>query len=152
MKKAPPFPIIKAEGAAYECGEQYGSQCREMIGRVIDFYRWIFEIKSKLSWEQSLAKAAEFAPFLDKYDGGIMEQIEGIARGAHRPVEEILALNVRTELLFLLAANLSAGINNGIDQAFQKGPLDVSDLQVTNGAILFNVAPSGRAPPDGRSC
>ena len=110
MKKAPPFPIIKAEGAAYECGEQYGSQCREMIGRVIDFYRWIFEIKSKLSWEQSLAKAAEFAPFLDKYDGGIMEQIEGIARGAHRPVEEILALNVRTELLFLLAAKSAGAI------------------------------------------
>ena len=100
----PPFPVIKTQGTPFECGEQYGSQCREMIGRVIDFYRWIFEVKSKLSWVQSLSKAAEFVPFLNEYDSAIMERIEGIAQGAHRPAEEILALNVRTELLFLLAA------------------------------------------------
>jgi isopenicillin-N N-acyltransferase-like protein len=75
-----------------------------MIARVIEFYRWIFEIKSKLSWDRSLAKAAEFVPFLDDYDGDIMEAITGIARGSQRTVAEIVALNVRTELLFLLAA------------------------------------------------
>ena len=99
-----PFPIVKTEGTPFERGEQYGSQCREMIARVVDFYRSIFEIKSKLSWEQSLAKAVEFVPVLNDYDRGIMEEIEGIASGAQRPVEEITALNVRTELLFLLAA------------------------------------------------
>jgi isopenicillin-N N-acyltransferase-like protein len=75
-----------------------------MIARVIEFYRWIFEMKSKLSWDQSLAQAAEFVPFLDDYDSGIMEEITGIARGSQRTVEEIVALNVRTELLFLLSA------------------------------------------------
>jgi hypothetical protein len=104
MNEKTPFPVIKTEGSPFACGEQYGSQCREMIGRVIDFYRWIFEIKSKLSWEQSLSKAAEFVPVLNEYDSAIMERIGGIAQGAHRPVEEIVALNVRTELLFLLAA------------------------------------------------
>jgi hypothetical protein len=110
MKKDLPFPIIKTEGTPFECGEQYGSHCREMIDRVVDFYRWIFEIKSKLSWEQALAKAAEFVPFLNEYDRGIMERIEGIAQGAHRPVEEITALNVRTELLFLLAAKAGSTV------------------------------------------
>lgn len=104
MKQNPPFPIVKTRGTPDDRGEQYGSQCRPMIDRVIEFYRWIFEIKSKLSWDQSLEKAAEFVPFLNDYDGEIMEEIAGIARGAHRSLEEILALNVRTELLFLLAA------------------------------------------------
>ena len=90
-----PFPIVKTEGTPFERGEQYGSQCREMIARVVDFYRSIFEIKSKLSWEQSLAKAVEFVPVLNDYDRGIMEEIEGIASGAQRPVEEITALNVQ---------------------------------------------------------
>jgi len=110
MKKNLPFPIVKTRGTPFDRGEQYGSQCREMIDRVIDFYRWIFEIKSKLSWEQSLSKAAEFVPYLNEYDSDIMEEIEGIARGAHRPVEEIVALNVRTELLFLLAAKAGSDL------------------------------------------
>lgn len=104
MRSTPPFPIITTEGAPSERGYQYGSQSREMIEQVIDFYRWIFEIKSKLTWDQSLAKATEFIPCLNDYDSGIMEEIEGIAAGSRRSLEEILALNVRTELLFLLAA------------------------------------------------
>jgi isopenicillin-N N-acyltransferase-like protein len=79
---------------------------------VIEFYRWIFEIKSKLSWHRSLAKAAEFVPCLDAYDSDIMAAITGIACGSQRAVEEIVALNVRTELLFLLAAK-AARTNDG---------------------------------------
>ena len=104
MKPNPPFPVITTNGTPSERGYQYGSQARESIARVIDFYRWIFEIKSKLSWDQSLAKATEFVACLDEYDSGIMEEIAGIADGSGRSTEEILALNVRTELLFLLAA------------------------------------------------
>ncbi len=99
-----PFPIVKIQGTPYERGQQYGSQCREKIAQVIDFYRWIFELKSKLDWDQSLGKAADFVPFLDAYDRDIMEEIKGIADGSQRPLLEIVALNVRTELLFLLAA------------------------------------------------
>ncbi len=99
-----PFPIVKIQGTPFERGQQYGSQCREQIEQVIDFYRWIFELKSKLDWDQSLEKAAEFVPFLDGYDRDIMEEIRGIADGSQRPLLEIVALNVRTELLFLLAA------------------------------------------------
>lgn len=98
-----PFPIVKTQGTPNDRGQQYGSRCREMIARVVAFYRWIFAIKSKLDWDQSLEKAAEFVPVLNDYDSDIMEEIEGIARGADRPVAEIVALNVRTELLFLLA-------------------------------------------------
>jgi isopenicillin-N N-acyltransferase-like protein len=98
-----PFPLVKTHGTPFERGQQYGFQCREQIAQVIDFYRWIFELKSKLDWDQSLGKAAEFVPFLDAYDRDIIEEIKGIADGSQRPLLEIVALNVRTELLFLLA-------------------------------------------------
>ena len=103
MNPTIPFPIVKTQGTPHDRGQQYGSRCREMIARVVEFYRWIFAIKSKLDWDQSLEKAAEFVTVLNDYDSDIMEEIEGIARGADRPVAEIVALNVRTELLFLLA-------------------------------------------------
>jgi isopenicillin-N N-acyltransferase-like protein len=99
-----PFPLIVIEGTPYDRGYQYGSRCQEMITQVVDFYRGIFQITSKLSWDQCLAKAAEFVPFIDGYDSDIMEEIKGIAGGSQRPVEEIVTLNVRTELLFLLSA------------------------------------------------
>ncbi len=99
-----PFPLIVIEGTPYDRGHQYGSRCPEMITQVIDFYRGIFQITSKLSWDQCIAQAAEFVPFLDGYHSDIMEEIKGIADGSQRPVEEIVTLNVRTELLFLLSA------------------------------------------------
>jgi isopenicillin-N N-acyltransferase-like protein len=102
-----PFRLISLEGKPYERGRQYGAGSMDLITRVIDFYRWIFEKKSELSWAQAQKKAQEFMPDLQKYDIEIMEEIEGIAHGSGRPVEEILALNVRTELLFLLSTQSS---------------------------------------------
>jgi isopenicillin-N N-acyltransferase-like protein len=152
MKKKLPFPIVKTEGTPFERGEQYGSHCREMIDRVIDFYRWIFEIKSRLSWNQSLAKAAEFVPFLNNYDSDIMEEIEGIARGAHRPVEEITALNVRTELLFLLAAQAGSAVAECTSVAAVPPAAEHTLLaqnwdwypQVRDCCVILDEAPHGR--------
>jgi serine/threonine protein kinase len=47
---------------------------------------------------------------------------------------------------FLIADNISAGVNRGIDNAFQKGPVDVSSLEVEDGVVVFTIEPSGRAP------
>ena len=92
------------DGPPHTRGEQYGSQCRHHIGKTIDFYRWMFQHKSKLDWDQSLEKAREFVAPIQDYDPEIMSEIEGIAAGAGRPLEEILAINIRSELLFLLTA------------------------------------------------
>ena len=104
-----PFPVFKIEGNAIERGQQYGSQCKDLIGQAVAIYRQIFKDESDLNWEQSLEKAKEFTPFIREYDAEIMEEIEGMAEGSGRPVEEILALNVRSELRFLLTAEGKKG-------------------------------------------
>jgi isopenicillin-N N-acyltransferase-like protein len=147
-----PFPLIKTRGTPYGRGEQYGLQCREMIDRVIDFYRWIFEIKSNLSWDHSLDKAAEFMPVLNEYESDIMEEIEGIAHGANRPVEEIVALNVRTELLFLLAAGAGTAKASCTSVAALPPAADHSLLaqnwdwypQVRDCCVILDEKPQGR--------
>jgi hypothetical protein len=41
--------------------------------------------------------------------------------------------------LFIIGDNISQGINNGIDEAFRKGPVDVSHLVVQDEKIVFEV-------------
>lgn len=48
--------------------------------------------------------------------------------------------------LYLIGDNLSQGINAGVDEAFRKGPVDLSRLDVREEAIVFKVELSRRAP------
>ncbi len=98
-----PFPVIKIKGSPHDRGSQYGEKCRTMISNTIAFYKKVFEYESRLNWEMSLRKAAEFIAPIRAYDQDIMEELEGIATGSRRSLEEIVAINVRSELLFLLA-------------------------------------------------
>ena len=48
--------------------------------------------------------------------------------------------------LYLVGQNISRGINNGVDEAFAKGPLDIARLTIEEDAVTFNAALSGRVP------
>lgn len=48
--------------------------------------------------------------------------------------------------LYLIGDNVSQGINGGVDEAFERGPVDLTSLDVEDGAVVFNAALSGRAP------
>ena len=46
----------------------------------------------------------------------------------------------------LLADNISNGINSGLDDAFKKSPVDISDMVMAESEVVFKVKPSGRVP------
>jgi hypothetical protein len=48
--------------------------------------------------------------------------------------------------LYLVGQNISRGINNGVDEAFAKGPLDIAHLTVEEDQVRFEAALSGRVP------
>ena len=97
-----PFPMVVIEGPARNRGIAYGSACRDRIQKTIDFYRFIFRVEGKLDWGQALKAAAGFEAPISDFDMDMMEEIRGIAHGADVSVNEILAVNARSELLFLL--------------------------------------------------
>lgn len=97
-----PFPLITISGPPRDRGVQYGNECKELIRQSVDFYRASFKKESNLDWDQALIKSREFVPYIEEYDTEIMEEIRGIAVGAGCTLEEILAINVRSELMFLL--------------------------------------------------
>ncbi|MBW8707318.1 hypothetical protein MBT84_47555 [Streptomyces sp. MBT84] len=81
-----------------ERGRQYGVAARELIERSIDFYADLFLRTAGLQWTEATARARAWIPLIDDYLPGILDEIRGIAEGAGRDFEEILALNARFEL------------------------------------------------------
>lgn len=99
MKIRKNFPHIKVSGTPYEIGRAYGEQLRQQIQSSIDCYRGMFLDFSGISWETATRYAHTFIPTIEHFDPDIMEEIRGCADGSGFPLDEILALNVRSEIV-----------------------------------------------------
>ena len=93
------FPLIDIEGDARQRGEQYGRAAGDRIALSISTYRAAYE-KVGLDWNRTRSLARRFMPKIEAFDADSMREIEGIAAGAQVEVEEIVALNARSELLY----------------------------------------------------
>ena len=89
--------VISVDGRPKERGFQYGTLAKALIQRNIETYKIQFKRFTKLDWGSITAETAGWIPIIREYDTEIMDEIEGIASGAERPVEEIVALNARYE-------------------------------------------------------
>src|SRR5262245_41363326 len=94
------YPVIEVAGSAYERGRQHGERARERVERSVELYRAAFARGARLDWPQALDRARAFARTIGALDRGIMAEMRGIADGAGLQVEEVVAINCRTELLF----------------------------------------------------
>jgi isopenicillin-N N-acyltransferase-like protein len=94
------FPVISVKGKPFDCGWQHGSQARQQIRSSIDLY---FDLWQKL-WgakrPELLEQCRGFVHSIGEYDADILEELEGIAKGADLSLEEVIALNARYELVW----------------------------------------------------
>ena len=95
-----PFPVISIEGDAHECGLQHGQHASERVARTIDFYLGVFGRQSKLSLEDVRERARGFMQQIEAIDTAIVAELKGIAAGAKQQIEDIVAVNCRTELMY----------------------------------------------------
>lgn len=93
------IPVIDLSGSARDRGLQHGREARDYVVRGIKVYRKAFLAKG-VTWEQARVVAAKFLPEIEAYNAEFAEEIRGIAEGSEVPVEDIVALNARTELLY----------------------------------------------------
>ncbi|KAF2210341.1 hypothetical protein CERZMDRAFT_19266, partial [Cercospora zeae-maydis SCOH1-5] len=92
---------IHCSGSPREIGLTHGSLAKPLILRTIAFYTAQFLASSNLSWKEVRSLAAEkFLPRLRANWPKFLEELEGIAVGAGVDVEDIVACNVRTEVVF----------------------------------------------------
>lgn len=118
------FPIITlpAHASAHERGRLYGQAVAPHIRHSILTYAKLFATCG-IDWASAGDRARRYAPVITALDPAYMDEMQGIAEGSGWTLDDILALNCRTEILppnFLsddthpaeaaLAANRRAGL------------------------------------------
>jgi isopenicillin-N N-acyltransferase-like protein len=93
------FPIIEVEGTPFEIGKAYAERIKPQIDISMDTYKAMFQDFSNISWDSAKKYAKKFIPVITEFDADIMEEIRGVAEGSGYAVEDILALNVRSEIV-----------------------------------------------------
>ena len=117
MKNKKKLPIYKAEGTPYEIGLSHGRQAKAHVQVTIDTYSKLFKAMSDIDWPDAKKMARAFIEPIRSYNPDYLEEIRGIADGAELEFEEILALNVRSELAFQGRVPISDGCTSmGITQ------------------------------------
>ncbi len=99
-----PFPSVRVGGTPRERGRAYGDQAGERIGRSIQAYREVFLAYAGWDWAQVRSEAARYVPPIEAFDGRYLEEMRGIAEGSGADLEDVLAINVRTEVMFAAKA------------------------------------------------
>ncbi len=92
------FPLIETSGPAFERGRQHGSRARSRVELSIANYAKLFEACG-IGWDGARRLSHAYRDVVRELDVDLYEEICGIAAGAGREVDEILALNARTEIL-----------------------------------------------------
>ncbi|HYZ14285.1 MAG TPA: C45 family peptidase [Actinomycetota bacterium] len=98
------FPHVRVTGDPRERGRAYGEQARSRIARSIEAYREVFRAYAGWEWDQVRREAARFEAPIAAFDERYVQEIGGIADGAGVDLEDVLAINVRTEVMFAAKA------------------------------------------------
>jgi isopenicillin-N N-acyltransferase-like protein len=85
-------------------GRVYGELARERVHRSLELYERVFRHYTGMRWSAVRDRAGVFAGPIDSYDVRLLPEVEGIAEGAGVDAEDVLGLNVRTEVMFGMAS------------------------------------------------
>ena len=72
----------------------------DRIAKCVEVYMAAWSVSDAAGREDVYRRARHFGTKIEEWFPDLLDEIKGIAEGAERDVEEIIALNARTELLF----------------------------------------------------
>jgi isopenicillin-N N-acyltransferase like protein len=94
------FPIVQVRGSAYERGRQYGEQARERVHRSIAAYERTYRYFAGWDWQRARSEAMRFLPAIEDFSPMCAAELAGIADGAGVDRADVMAVNVRTEVMY----------------------------------------------------
>jgi isopenicillin-N N-acyltransferase-like protein len=115
------FPHVRVEGGARDRGRSYGEQSRDRVQRSVDAYREVFAAYAGWNWQTVTDHARAYEAPIERFEPAYLEEIRGIAEGAGVRTEDVLAINVRTEVMFAAKAR-AASLGIGECSAFAVTP------------------------------
>ncbi len=97
----PPFPELKASGSPGHMGRSHGKTFSTQVKHNIGFYLGYLTKKTGSDEKEILVQAQRFAKVLTEHCPDLLEEMQGIAKGARCSLDEILVVNARTDLIVL---------------------------------------------------
>lgn len=102
------FPELEARGTAGDLGLAHGRAFASQIRFNLGFYTQWLSHGGDVSTERLLEIAGSFVPVIGDWFPAMVEEMEGIARGAHMKTEEIVLINARTDILAIVEAEATS--------------------------------------------
>jgi isopenicillin-N N-acyltransferase like protein len=126
------YPHVRVTGSATDRGRQYGQQARERVQRSVSAYRDVFASLVGWDWATVRREAARFEGPIAAFRPGYVAEMRGIADGAGIDFTDVLAINVRTEVMFAATARqaAAAGHAGAAGQRAKAGPAECSAFAV----------------------
>jgi len=124
--KAPstPFPEIEASGLPGDIGMAQGRAFADRIRANLRFYIDWLSKSGRFSVADLMGRARLFEPVLAEHLPDILEEIDGIARGAGMSLDEILLINARTDISAMVNAELEGEAAPGCTALALTGAVD----------------------------
>ncbi len=102
------FPWIEVAGGARERGRQYGEAARERVRRSVTAYDEVFAHAAGWDPARVRAEAEGFRAPIAAHGAKYLEELRGIAEGAAVTELDVLAINLRTEIIWAASARDAA--------------------------------------------
>jgi isopenicillin-N N-acyltransferase like protein len=97
-------PRIRVEGTHYERGLQYGAQARAQVHLSVQAYGRVFAHYTGWDWPAVRRAAAAFEAPIAAFRPAYLDEMRGIAEGAGLDLADVLAINVRSEVMYAAKA------------------------------------------------
>lgn len=110
MSEAGQLPRVRVEGGPRERGRACGSAAAERIDLSIQGYREVFADYTGWDWNRVREEAARYEAPIEAYSEKYMEELRGLSEGAGIDLLDVLAINVRTEVMFAAKARLAGDV------------------------------------------
>lgn len=110
-----PVPLIRAEGTPTEIGAGYGAAAADTIGANLNLYLRRFRDQAGLDEATVNVRGAAYRSTTVTLHPRIADMLDGMAEAAGVPVEQVYAMNARTELLYdarVTARRIAARLQN----------------------------------------
>jgi len=97
-------PRIRVAGTHYDRGRQYGAQARSQVHLSVQAYQRAFAHYAGWDWPEVCRSAAAFEAPIAAFRPVYLDEMRGIADGAGLDLADVLAINVRTEVMYAAKA------------------------------------------------
>ena len=112
----PGMSRVSLQGPPLQRGRQYGEQARSQVHDSIAAYQRVFAHYADWDWTKVVSHASKYQQVIEDFAPHAIEEMRGIAEGSGVEFGDILALNVRSEVMFASGVqdneNLSGALAN----------------------------------------